>query len=95
MDFLLVRLLGLAAAALGFWGLLWGYGRQRRRRQEAEARAAALEAELEHRRKIAGTDKETEHVRLELEKSLKETDGLAGYFRNGRLLRRDTDGGDS
>jgi threonine aldolase len=91
---LLSKLGGLAAAVLGLLALLLGYRWQKFKRRLAETRADGLEAELEHRRKTEAVDAETDKAKEKLDVAAQDG-GLLAYFRDGRLLRRDTKGGAS
>jgi len=94
MSLILSKLWGLVAAAAAFLGLFLGYKWEKRRRKRAEARADGLEAELKVRRETERINGETRKAEEKLER-LAEGDGLADYFRDGRLLRGDSEGGDT
>lgn len=95
MSWLLAKLCGLAMALLGLAGMLLGLKWQRWKRRQAEARADGLEAQMQHHKQVESVDAETERAKGELDESLKSPDGLLDYFRDGKLLRRDTEGGPS
>lgn len=93
MRWMLAKLCGLAMAILGLASILLGLKWQKRKRQQAEARAEGLEAELGYRKRVEEVEAETARVKEELNEHLKDPDGLLAYFRDGKLLRRDTEGG--
>jgi hypothetical protein len=75
---------------------LWLRGAWHKRRAErAEAAAAGLEVKVHHQETVTNIDQETERAKDELEAAVKEPDGLTAYFRNGKLMRGNTEGSDS
>ena len=96
MEWLLSLLFSKAGAAIaGVLGVLalWLRGAwHKRRAKKAEAAAAGLEAKVEHQERVKNLDQETERAKDELEETAQGSDGLVDYFRDGKLLRRDTEG---
>lgn len=95
LNLVFSKLGAILAGAMGLLALWLRGAWYKRRAERAETAAAGLEAKVEHQKTVRNIDQATERAKDELGKTTQVPDGLVDYFRDGKLLRRNSEGGDS